>query len=150
MYDTGVQAYNKVKLNVESKEKLLIMAYDHAIKFLKQSKREQMQKKFYESFQLVLKAKKIIRELQNSLNMEIEEISMPLFRLYDYMNLRLNQINVGLGVMQPVDEVVELLDGLRQAWIEGIKKEMESKGGNAGLKNYENSKTKKLAKDFSV
>ncbi len=127
MYNSAVHAYNKINLNVESKEKLLIMAYEHAIKFLEKSKIEQNRKNFYESFQYIMKSKKIIRELQNSLNMEIKEISLPLFRLYDYMDYRLNQVNVGLGVMEPVDEVIELLKGLKEAWVEAIKKELAKK-----------------------
>ncbi len=123
MVDTGIQAYNNMKLNVVSKEKLLIMAYEHAIKFLKLARLEQQKKKFYESFQYVLKAKRIIRELQNSLNMEIEDISIPLFRLYDYMNYRLNQVNVGLNLMQPIDEVVDLLVGIKDAWDQALTQE---------------------------
>jgi len=133
MYDSGVQAYNKMNLNVVSKEKLLIMAYEHAIKFLKMAIAEQKKRKFYESFQFVLKSKKIIRELQNSLNMEIEEISMPLFRLYEYMDYRLNQVNVGLGVLNPINEVLELLGGMKETWVEAIKKEMEKKGSVTSL-----------------
>lgn len=126
-HEAGLVAYNNIKLNVVAKDKLLVMAYEHAIRFLKLSKLEQEKKNFYESFQLVLKSKKIIRELQNSLNMDIAEISVPLFRLYDYMNYKLNQVNVGLNVLQPIDEVIELLEGIKSAWEEALKKEAETK-----------------------
>jgi len=55
-HEAGIEAYNNIKLNVVAKDKLLVMAYEHAIRFLKLAKVEQGKKNHYESFQLVLKS----------------------------------------------------------------------------------------------
>ena len=62
----------------------------------------------------------------SSLNMDVGEIALNLFRLYEYMHYRLVEANVRKDI-EPIDEVLGLFQGLKEAWEEAIKKLREEK-----------------------
>jgi len=74
---------------------LLIKVYDFAIVNCKKGDPE--------------KASKAIVELMSALNFDYEEISLGLFRLYQYC---LDRIKKG-----EFEEAIKILEGLREAWV---------------------------------
>lgn len=70
----------------------------------------------------LLKAQRIISELQSGLNLEIGgEFARTMHRLYDYHNRRLIEANMRKQV-EPVIEVERLVRELRDAWAEMLSK----------------------------
>ena len=73
--------------------------------------------------QQLLKAQKIITELQSGLNHDAcGEVAQTLERLYDYYNRRLFEANLRKQV-EPVVEVERLVRDLRNAWAEMLCKQ---------------------------
>ncbi len=109
--------YKQVIVNSSSREDLIIMAYDGAIKFLNNSLENFSKKDLEKVNNYILKAHAIISELMISLNFdEGGDIATDLFRIYEYMNYRLNLANMKKDA-EPVKEIIELLRILREAWI---------------------------------
>ncbi len=139
-YRSIQNTYKQTQIQTASKEKLLLMAYEGAIKFLKAAQ-EALPKKDYETVNKYLqKAQDIVVELMLSLDMEAGgEIAKNLWNLYDYMYFRLVQANVKKD-NDMIEEVKQMLESLYETWKEAIKKLQEEK-----------KKTEKMAdSDMSV
>ena len=108
--------YKEIGINTSQPLKLVIMLYDGAITFLKKSieyaeNRDIKNKNIYAN-----KARDIIMELNNSLNLEIGgEMASNLKRLYFFMNRHLFQANLK-NDMQGMREVILMLSALRDVW----------------------------------
>jgi len=120
------QAYRRTQIETASKEQLLLMLYDGAIHYLKRAKMKMQEppneENLTEKTNLILKAQDIILELMAALDMERGgELTRQLFRLYEYMNYRLNQANIRREI-PAIEEVVTLLSDLRATWDEAIQR----------------------------
>lgn len=121
MYNQTSNAYNIYQQNeilTAPKGKLLLMLYDGAIKYLKFSKIAMDEKNISNCNKYLCKAQDIISELMVTLNMDYE-ISKSLYSLYEYMKYRLVQANIKKDKTM-VDEVMDMLSELREAWEEAI------------------------------
>ncbi len=114
------QSYRQVSLQTASRGQLVLMLYDGAIRFLGCS---------LTGFELedpgecnatisnnILKAQDIIRELDNSLNLQSGgELATTLRNLYHYFDWRLTESNLK---KEPtgIREVIDRLTSLREAW----------------------------------
>lgn len=119
--NTTAQQYLTQQIQSASKEQLLLMLFDGAIRFLKIARKAIDAGDVKTSHAHLLKTQKIITELMTSLDMEIGgEPARNLMALYEYYYYRLVQANLKKdGKM--VDEVVEHLTNLRQTWDEAIR-----------------------------
>ncbi|OLA94296.1 MAG: flagellar export chaperone FliS [Candidatus Melainabacteria bacterium LEY3_CP_29_8] len=128
--------YLKNQIETSSPEQILILLYDGAIKFLNQAKIGIQNKDIELTHNNLIKAQNIISELRDTLDMEIGgELANNLYSLYNYFNRRLVQANIKKEV-EPVDEVLEHLRGLRDTWKQAIiKKREEDKLDAAGQKS---------------
>lgn len=71
----------------------------------------------------IVKAQKIIAELQNTLNMEAGgEFARTMYRLYDYYDRRLTEANLRKKT-EPILEVERLLGEVRNAWAEMLRQQ---------------------------
>lgn len=124
------EQYRQTQVQTAKPEQLLLMLYDGAIGFLKKAKTAIENKDITEAHTFLIKTQDIIIELMVSLNMEVGEIAMNLFRLYEYMHYRLVEANVNKDV-KPIDEVLRMLQDLRDTWDMAIKKLKEGKAEDA-------------------
>ena len=117
--------YLKNQVETSSPEQILILLYDGAIKFLNQAKIGIQNKDIELTHNNLTKAQNIISELRNTLDMEIGgDLANNLYALYNYFNRRLVQANIKKEI-EPVDEVLEHLRGLRDTWKQAIIKKRE-------------------------
>ena len=117
--------YLKNQIETSSPEQILILLYDGAIKFLNQAKIGIQNKDIELTHNNLIKAQNIISELRDTLDMEIGgELANNLYALYNYFNRRLVQANIKKEI-EPVDEVLEHLRGLRDTWKQAIIKKRE-------------------------
>jgi len=113
--------YQEIDINTSNPMKLVLMLYDGAINFLRKAteygeKKDIKNKNIYAN-----KARDIILELNNSLNLEAGgEIAHYLRGLYLFMNRHLMQANWNNDI-KGITEVIQLLSNLREGWQEVYK-----------------------------
>jgi flagellar protein FliS len=113
---SGYTAYKSTRIDTANQEKLIVMAYDVAIKHCKMGLEVfQDTKKIEERTKHLLRAQDAVTELMSSLRMDVGEIASNLYRLYDYILRRLIHANAR-GKSDAVEEVLEYLCELREAW----------------------------------
>lgn len=121
--NNGYQKYKKVDVSTASQNRLVVMLYDGAIKFLETAVLA-MDKKHgtEEVHNNILKAQEIIYELLASLNYEAGEIAERLASIYTYMNQKLTEGNIS-KTKPPLLEVIKYLKELKTAW-EGVEEKI--------------------------
>lgn len=111
------QAYKQVAVETAPPERLLLMLYDGAIRFLTQAK-DAMEKRDYETSNKWLgKVQDIFSELMITLDLEQGEIAENLYKLYDFYKNELIMANVEKNV-QRLQPVAEFLEMFRDTWSE--------------------------------
>ncbi len=111
-----LSAYKENSITSQNKERLVVMLYDGAIKFLNMAKKAIEEKNFAEKNTYLAKAQDIIDELNTVLDMESGgEIAKNLRNLYLFMNRHLSQANMQCDI-QKIDEVIKLLEEINQSW----------------------------------
>lgn len=126
------QKYKNTSIQSASREKLLLMMYEGAIKFTKLAIQAAEKKDIADRGMNIGRAYDIIMELNNTLDHKVGgEISKNLEQLYMYMTDRLTQANLS-GKPEPLRDVLKLLETLYDGWakaIESIKKNQSDKVG---------------------
>lgn len=111
----------------------IVMLFDAAIRFLNEAREGITKRKDKVVFcERILRTKDIIRELRNSLNLDIEPtIGGNMYRLYTYFLKRLNDAN-RTKKTDDIDFVVKQMTVLNNAW-----KEADRQGLGRDIKRYE-------------
>lgn len=107
--------YLENQVQTQPPEKLVLMLYDGALRFLRQGKEAILAKKYDRTSYYLGRAEDILAELTASLNLEAGEVATNLRSLYDFLYRRLVEANVEKNP-DKVDEVYRLLNELRDAW----------------------------------
>lgn len=116
------QKYKDTSIQSASREKILLMLYEGAIRFTKKAILACEQKDIAERGLNIGKSYDIIMELNNTLNHEVGgEISKSLEQLYMFMTERLTKANI-TGEKAHLIEVLKLLETLYSGWVEAIEK----------------------------
>mgnify|MGYP001202694956 CR=1 FL=1 len=113
--------YKNNSVMTASKEQLLIMLYDGAIRFVRQARFAIEEDRLADKAKAISKAMAIITEFSNTLDHKIGgEIAADLSRLYDFMVRELTAVNARNEIkrLEPVEKI--LLD-LRGAFAEAIE-----------------------------
>ncbi len=122
-FNNGYQKYKQVDVTTASQNRLVVMLYDGAIKFI-ETAIASLDKKhgIEETHNNILKAQEIIYELLSSLNYDAGEISERLAAIYTYMTQKLTEGNIS-KTKPPLLEVVKYLKELKTAW-EGVEEKV--------------------------
>lgn len=122
MYQSQVNMYQENAVTMASKEKLILLAYEGAMRFINQARMNIERGNIPAKCDRISKAMAVIEELACSLNMEEGgEIAERLSALYDYMMRQLVMANLKSDP-KVLDEVLSLLKTLYSAWTEVIEK----------------------------
>ncbi len=114
--ETNFDAYKRTEISTANQEKLILMLYDGAIKFLKQAGDNMEPRKYDMVNNSIIRSQDIITELMLALNMEEGgEVAANLFNLYAYMKKRLLEANIAKS-SDMLEEIISLLQQLYQAW----------------------------------
>lgn len=129
------EQYRQTAVETASPERLIIMLYDGAVKFISQAKISMNEGNIEETNKALFKTQDIISELMIGLNMEAGEIAQNLYNLYDYFQRRLVEANTkkDAGIL---DEVLGHLLELRETWVAAAAK-LKASPGTAGGVNIE-------------
>lgn len=118
-FNNPYQAYQQNSVQTASPERLLLMLYDGAIRFMNQAKASLEKGDLAKVHTDLVKAQDVLTELMVTLNMDYE-ISHQLLPLYEYYRNRLIEANTKKAV-EPIDEVLDFMTDLRQTWEQAIR-----------------------------
>ena len=114
------QKYKQTSVTSASREKLLLMMYEGAIKYTKKAIIACETKDIAGRGLNIGKSYDIIMELNNTLNFEVGgEIARNLEALYNYMTEELTKANVS-GQVAHLHTVLKLLNTLNDGWVKAI------------------------------
>lgn len=116
--------YLETQIKTATRDQLLLMLYDGAIRFAEQAKeqlfQDQMDTEKYNS--CLVKSQRIVTELTSSLDFnQNEEIAKNLARLYGFIYNQLVQANMKKEDTY-IDNSIRILKSLREAWQDAISK----------------------------
>ena len=117
---SGYHQYQQNQIATASKEQILLMLYDGAIRFSKQAKVAITENDMAEKGKYIGKTMAIISEFASSLDHEIGgDIAKNLDGLYAYMLKELSKANLN-NETGSIDIVCNMLCELRATWAEAI------------------------------
>lgn len=116
------QKYQENSVLTARPEELTLMLYNGAIKFLKQALISLEANDIQKTHNNIIRAQDILTELLSSLDMEYE-VSNNLYALYDFMYYWLVQANIQKDEegINKINNVINLLEDLRDTWAEAMK-----------------------------
>jgi len=125
MYN-GPNVYQAVAVQTSSPAKLVVMLYEGAIRFLRESVQAIESKDLERKRQSVDRAVAIVQHLAGTLDMEQGgAVAADLYRLYGYMMSRILEGSAKLETA-PIEEVIKLLGVVLNGWEELTKKDHQS------------------------
>jgi flagellar protein FliS len=117
----GYNAYKKTAVSTASKEQILLMLYQAAIKNCKKAIEAIHEKKIAAKGEYIGKLQDIVIELNNSLDFEVGgDIARELSSLYDYLLFSSTQANIKIDA-EPLEGCLSVLNTLYEGWSEAIK-----------------------------
>lgn len=117
----GLGAYKKTSIHTASKEQILIMLYQAAIKNCKKAMEAIDAKDIAKKGEHIGKLQDIVVELNNSLDMEVGgEVASELSALYDFILFSSTQANIKID-KEPLQGCLDVLSTLYAGWTEAIK-----------------------------
>ena len=117
----GLGAYKKTSVNTASKEQVLLMLYQAAIRNCKKAIDAIDNKQIALKGEYIGKMQDIVIELNNSLDFEIGgDIAKELASLYDFILHSSSQANIKID-SEPLQACLNVLNTLYSGWSEAIK-----------------------------
>jgi flagellar protein FliS len=122
MSSNPYKKYKETSVLSASKEKVLLMLYEAAIKFIKKAIQACERKDIAERGINIGKAFDIVMELNNSLNHDMApELTKNLEQLYMFVSEQLTQANIK-GNPKPLVDSLKVLETLYSGWQQAIEK----------------------------
>ncbi len=137
MQNSGYQSYQTANISTADRGKLIIMIYDHCLKWCRIARDDLQAQNLENMAKSVFKVQDGITELTCALDMEKGgEISSNLLSLYSFYNRHLSMA-ISKKDAQYIIEVETMLNELKQAWaqaVEIVRREnrdhIQNNGGN--------------------
>jgi flagellar protein FliS len=113
--------YQKTQVTTASREKILLMLYEGAIRFTKQAHAAMLEKKVAEKGKCISKATAILSELMATLDFKVGgQLAVDLENLYIFMIDKLIEANIQ-NKTESLEAVEKLLVKLHSAWKDVIE-----------------------------
>ena len=126
----GLGAYKKTSVNTASKEQILLMLYQAAIKNCKKAITAIDEKQVAAKGEHIGKLQDIVIELNNSLDFEVGgDVARELSSLYDYILHATTQANIKID-KEPLEGCLRVLNTLYDGWSQAIKSLKTQAKGN--------------------
>jgi flagellar protein FliS len=111
----GSAAYRRVEVETASPERLVVMLFNGAIRRVDDARHAIAAGDRSETHSHLIVAQEIITELRGALDLTAGDVAHNLNRVYEYLHHLLVQANLKKEPA-PLDECLEHLHGLRDAW----------------------------------
>jgi len=119
--NNALNAYKNNSVNYASKEQLLLMLVDGAVKFSKIARQALEDKNIIESHKNLVKVQDIFTELMISIDQNAGEWAKQIYRVYDFIKNSLVQINLKKD-LKAMDELMPVIEDIRDTWHEAYDK----------------------------
>ena len=120
MYNNGFNAYKNNSVNFASKEQLLLMLLDGAVKFTKRGRLAIVDKDIQSAHNSLSRVQDIFTELRVTLDTNAGEWAKQIFNVYGFINEKLYEANIKKDE-KIIDEVLPLIEEVREIWNEAYK-----------------------------
>ena len=128
------QKYKSTQVTSASREKILLMMYEAAIKFTKLAIRAAEEKKIAERCENIGRAFDIVLELNNTLDHKIGgEVSARLEQLYMFVTDQYTKANIS-GSVDPLKSNLKILETLYEGWVGAVEKVKKQEATKASEK----------------
>lgn len=118
----AAQRYKQTSVQSASKEKLLLLLYEGAIRFMKQAAIAVDNKDIAGRGMNIGRAFDIVNELNNTLNHDVGgEIAKNLEQLYMFISEQLTKCNA-TGQKEPLNHAIKIMETLYSGWVEAVEK----------------------------
>lgn len=121
MYSNGYNVYKNNSVNYASKEQLLLMLTEGAIKFCKMGRQAIIDKDIKKANDSLIRAQDIFSELMVSLDTSVGEWAVQLFRVYGFIKEQLIKANMTKNI-EIMDEILPLVEDINETWKEAYKR----------------------------
>jgi flagellar secretion chaperone FliS len=126
MYSNRSKAYQETAIQTSSPTKLVVLLYEGAIRFLRESVAAIEAKNFDRKRQSIDRAVAIVQHLQSSLDTTKGlQVAADLDKLYGYIGTRILEGSTKLETA-PIEEAIKLLKVLLAGWEEVANREKNS------------------------
>ncbi|WP_415062213.1 flagellar export chaperone FliS [Bdellovibrio sp.] len=122
MNKNAYQKYKTTSVQSASREKILLMLYEGAIKFTKLAIKAIEEKKIADRGMNIGRAFDIIMELNNTLDHKVGgDVAVQLEQLYMFMMEQYTKANIS-GAVEPLQANLKLLNTLYDGWVQAVEK----------------------------
>lgn len=121
MYSNGYNIYKTNSVNYASKDQMLLMLVDGAVKFAKIGRQAILDKDIQKAHNSLMRVQDIFTELIVTLDTDKAEWMKPLKEVYFFIKEKLVEANMSKKI-ETVDEVLPLIEEVRDLWHEAYKK----------------------------
>lgn len=120
MYSNGYNVYKNNSVNYASKEQLLLMLVEGAVRFAKISRQAIVDNDLKKAHDALIRTQDIFTELMVSLDTTVGDWAVQLFRVYAFIKERLVEANLKKDI-EIIDEIIPLIEDINETWKEAYK-----------------------------
>lgn len=113
-------AYKNNSVNYASKEQLLLMLLDGAVKYAKIGRQAILDKDIQKAHEYLTRTQDIFVELMVSLDTNAGEWAVQIFNVYEFIKDRVGYANLKKEVAV-MDEIIPVIEEVRDTWNEAYK-----------------------------
>jgi flagellar protein FliS len=121
MYSNGYNVYKNNSINYASKDQLLLMIVDGAVKFVKRAELAIQEKDIMKAHENLIKTQDIFIELMASLDRNAGDWAEQLYKVYQFIYDKLVETNIKKE-LKTLQEVIPLIVDVRDLWYETYEK----------------------------
>ena len=121
MNSNGYNVYKNNSVNYASKEQLLLMLVEGAVKFCKIARQAIVDKDVKKAHESLVRTQDIFSELMVSLDTTQGEWAEQLFRVYAFIKEKLIEANMTKN-LEIIDEILPLIEDINETWKEAYKR----------------------------
>ncbi|EHJ01509.1 flagellar protein FliS [Clostridium sp. DL-VIII] len=120
MYSNGYNVYKNNSVNYASREQLLLMLVEGAVKFCKIARQAIIDKDIKKAHDSLIRTQDIFSELMVSLDTTAGDWAVQLFNVYAFIKKGLVEANISKNI-EIVDEILPLVEDINETWKEAYK-----------------------------
>jgi flagellar protein FliS len=120
MYSNGYNVYKTNSINYASKEQLLLMLVEGAVKFTKIARQAIIDKDIQKAHDNLKKSQNIFIELMISLDVSKADWTTSLLDVYEFIKNKLVEANLKKSV-DIIDEILPLVESVSKLWHDAYK-----------------------------
>ena len=118
--NNALNIYKNNSVNYASKEQLLLMLVDGAVKFAKMAKEALIEEDIKKSHENLMKVQDIFAELMVSLDQNSGDWAKDIYKIYDFIKSRLFEINLKKDINM-MEELMPVIESVRNTWHEAYE-----------------------------